>query len=61
MSGEIGGAGEAHPRARLTWRQVEEIRASTETHEALARRYGVHPTHISLIRRGLRWRTARPQ
>jgi hypothetical protein len=45
------GLGEKHPNAKLTNRQVDEIRqlASTTTYVALARQYGVVPYTISSI------------
>jgi hypothetical protein len=42
----------------LTNEQVRDVRASVETCEALAQRYGVSKTHISLVRRGLRRKAA---
>jgi hypothetical protein len=43
-------------RAKLTAEIVAEIRQSTESHAALGRRYGVHPTRILRVRRGQAWR-----
>jgi hypothetical protein len=34
---------------KLSWDQVREIRASSETQQTLADRYGVHQSTISLI------------
>lgn len=49
--------GEANGRARLTAAQVVAIRASTESHVALARRYGVGTSQIGRILRRESWRT----
>ena len=52
--------GESNGRAKLTERQVDQIRANkTTSHAALARRLGVSGVMVSLIRRGLAWRTPR--
>lgn len=48
--------GERNGYAKLTARQVEEIRARDETGLALASRYGVSDSTISNIRRGKSWR-----
>lgn len=40
----------------LTPKQVEEIRVSNATSCALASKYGVHPTTIGDIRRGVTWK-----
>lgn len=48
--------GEATPAAKLTEADVVVIRASTDTNRALATRYGVDPSTISLARSGRRWR-----
>lgn len=45
--------GEDAPGAKLTNQQVAEIRTSTRTCESLSREYGVSPTVVSLIKRGL--------
>lgn len=42
-------------RARLTWADVEVIRASDATTFQLGERFGVHPAHISKIRTGKMW------
>lgn len=47
--------GEASPAAKLTKEQVEQIRASSESHSSLSRLYGVVPAQIHRIRRGERW------
>jgi hypothetical protein len=41
---------------KLTMEKAREIRASSESGVALARRYGVSRSEISLIRRGKHWR-----
>ena len=48
-------AGEDHPHARLTWQNVDAIRASNETCAALGPRYGVSAVMISRIKRGISW------
>lgn len=48
--------GEDVGTARLTELDVLAIRASPETQEALARRYGVNQTNISRIKRRVSWR-----
>lgn len=47
--------GEAHPNARLTREQVEEIKASPESQRKLGSRFGVSKTVIGNIRRGEAW------
>ncbi len=47
--------GEAHPRSKLTAEQVAAIKASTETGNVLAGRYGVSAMLISNIRKGRTW------
>ncbi len=50
--------GENHPRAKLTYAQVDEIRLALlrgESGAEIARRYGVHKDTISYIRRGKSW------
>ena len=47
--------GVRNPNAKLTLAQVRAIRASTETHRALARLFGVNRQHIAGIRDGTRW------
>lgn len=48
--------GEQKPGHKLTWAAVREIRSSTESAVALGRKYGVHNSTISDIRRGEKWR-----
>lgn len=50
--------GEANPRARLTASDAQAIRGSTETGVDLAKRFGISPQQVSLIRKGKRWATA---
>lgn len=47
--------GSLNPKAKLTLKQVEEIRSSTENNASMARRFNVSETCIGYIRRGLRW------
>lgn len=47
---------ENHYAARLTQKDVDEIRASEETCMRLAERYGVHYSHISRIKNNQKWR-----
>lgn len=48
--------GDQKPNAKLTWKAVEEIRASPESNQALADRFGVHNVTISQVRLGKRWK-----
>lgn len=48
--------GEHNHQAKLTEAQVREILTSSDTGVALAARFGVSPSTISLIRRGKKWR-----
>lgn len=50
--------GEQNSFAKLTSADVAAIRTSTESSAALARRYGVDRSTVSVARRGLTWRTA---
>ncbi len=52
--------GEHHPNARLTFAQVGEIRASTESQASLARRFGVSKNTINNIFRGRSWKLTNP-
>lgn len=50
--------GENHPHAKLTAKDVSDIRARAagrEPHAALAEEYGVHTNYISLVVTGKRW------
>ena len=47
--------GEKHPYHRLTERQVLEIFNDTRKHSIIATEYGIHPGHVSGIRRGKSW------
>jgi hypothetical protein len=44
-------AGPLNNSSKLTWKQVAEIRMSSETQVSLGRRFGVHQTTISDIKR----------
>lgn len=54
LSGPIAGA--AHHKTILTECQARTIKFSTERGADLARRYGVNPSVISSIRKGLTWK-----
>jgi hypothetical protein len=45
-------AGQEHPRAKLTWEQVSDIRSSKLDSSYLARQYGVSQPAISNVRLG---------
>lgn len=47
--------GERQPMAKLTDEQVREIRASSEPQKALAARFGVDPSTVSLVKSGRTW------
>lgn len=47
--------GEKHPWAKLNSDQVREIKASAQTHVALAKQFGVSPKSIRKIRIGQCW------
>lgn len=51
-------AGEDVWNSKLTWQAVAEIRASNSSGVALARRFGVSTSTVSLIRLGKTWRAA---
>lgn len=48
--------GEGHRSSKLTEASVRAIRASSETRDVLARRFGVSPSNVSRIRSGQQWR-----
>lgn len=48
--------GEAHGAAKLKKEMILEIRASNDSNKALAGKFGVDPSTISLIRSRLRWK-----
>lgn len=48
--------GEAHGCAKLTEADVRHIRSTVEQTSELARKYGVHRTHIQAVRRRKIWR-----
>lgn len=50
------GAGERHHAAALTWKEVNEIRASDRRGDELAFEYGVTESTISKIRVGRTWK-----
>ena len=54
LSGPVAGA--AHHKTVLTECQARTIKFSTERGADLARRYGVNPSVISSIRKGLTWK-----
>lgn len=49
--------GMEHYAAKLTADQVRAIRASSDSHSALARFYGVAISHVANIRKGTKWRS----
>jgi hypothetical protein len=48
--------GERSSSARLTWDKVRAIRSSKQSSSIEAKRYGVHPSTICLIREGKHWK-----
>jgi hypothetical protein len=48
--------GERTPSAKLTEQEVRLIRASSETHAALARQLGVNVRTVQLVRKGVTWK-----
>lgn len=48
--------GERNPKAKLSWDEVEEIRASSLPSGRLASIYGVHRATIKRVRAGSHWR-----
>jgi hypothetical protein len=48
--------GERNPNAKLARKDVDRIRASSDSHVAAAAKYGVTPTLISMIRKHKIWR-----
>ena len=48
--------GELSPHAKITWDIARKIRASNETQEVLAYRYGVGQTRVSQIKRNKTWK-----
>lgn len=51
-------SGEKHPNARLSWRDVVEIRRSRLSTSKLAAIYGVSQPHVVGIKRGRFWKNA---
>jgi len=49
------GIGENHWKAKLTEQDIIKIRADTRTQESIAKDYGVLQSHISEIKRFIRW------
>lgn len=49
-------AGELQARAKLTWAQVQQIRADTRTAKLIAADYGVSPTQIWSIKNHKTWK-----
>jgi hypothetical protein len=47
--------GESHPKAKLNYQAVREIRASTESSRVLGARYGVTQGTISKVKTGRTW------
>jgi hypothetical protein len=48
--------GEAIGTSKLSEKDVLEIRASTESNDVLAKRYGIDPSNVWLVRTGKSWR-----
>lgn len=54
---ELRPRGERHPKAKLDWTKVREIRAAIDPDPAeLAHRYGVHPDTIKNVLRNKFWK-----
>lgn len=53
-------AGEKHPRAKLTQKQVDEIRRLSKQHsnKEVAERFGINQSTVSRITSGKRWANA---
>lgn len=49
-------AGERHPLAKLTDDQVRDIRSSPRLQRELAEEYGIHQSHVSMIRSRRAWK-----
>lgn len=56
QKGRRGGCGSTNKNSKLTEDVVREIRRSTETSAALARRFGVHNATVHRARFGNHWR-----
>jgi hypothetical protein len=48
--------GEDWSTSKLTWDQVQEVRASSESYSSLARKFGVYPNTIKNIKNNLSWK-----
>jgi len=51
--------GETNGSAKLTWPDVDNIRASSSPNKVTAKEYGVHPSLIWMIRTGKIWTKGR--
>jgi hypothetical protein len=54
--GRASRAGENHPQARLTWRDVEDIRSCTAPGSQIGRVYGIKRQSVSNIRTNKIWK-----
>lgn len=52
-----GSRGEDHTSAKLTAAQVRDLRTEIGTHTSLEPKYGISRTNISLVRRGIAYRS----
>lgn len=59
MDANMHGTGKKPAPRRLTFDQVQDIKASDKTCSELGAEYGVHQDTISLIRRGVTWKEPR--
>jgi len=57
---QVSLSGERHGMAKLTSAWARVIKASTESHAALARLYGVDESTVRAVRTGEAWRAAQP-
>lgn len=48
--------GEHHGRARLTPSDIANIRNDDESYAYLARKYGIAPSHVVRIKKGISWK-----
>ena len=51
-----GAMGERNTKAKLTWAQVEAIRADPRSQSTIGRAYGVTQSAVSAIKRGATWK-----
>jgi DNA-binding transcriptional regulator YiaG len=49
---------EKNSQAKLHWADIQEIRASTERQQDIARRFGISQQQVSKIMTGRNWRAA---